>query len=84
MSCTRDPRTPMGRWRASVSVSDVVTAVPAVPRRHSLVFLDRPTDARCQLCGFPFECPGEAARFLGGLAHTSCADDPSASMRGGA
>lgn len=82
MSALRDPRTALGRWRASVSVSAFAPAAPA-PRRRQLVFIDKPPAAPCSICGFALEVPGEGVRFYASLVHVACFDDGGAAVRGG-
>jgi len=60
------------------------TATDTRPAVRRLVFLDAPPAARCPVCGFNLDAPGEAVQHLGSLAHVACAESDAAAMRGGA
>lgn len=48
-----------------------------------LVFVSSPPEAPCPVCGFALDCPGEAVRLHGKLAHPACVADSPIAMRGG-
>ena len=81
MSALRDPRTALGRWRAGISVSDLVRQDAAARRldmetRHLGALTIAQSDTDCAVCGGDVRAGTTAIQSLSthALSHVACGE----------